>query len=222
VDGTGKALGVAASGGALKLLWRHKAAAALLLAAPLTAPLALARSHTAELRTAAPGQPSRGAQAQAAADPSPSPPSSVSPAGHVLAVTHRDHGKGRHRREAAPVAVLTPPPPAPSPSASPSPVPSPPPSPVPGTLEVQQQSLQVGPGGSALLDLSAQGGDVTWTAQVPGGIALSVDGVPVTGGVIAAGGAVQVQVSVDPSVMVQPGSAVVVVSGQQVQVTWGR
>lgn len=121
--------------------------------------------------------------------------------------------KGKHHRPTRqqPVLVL------PSPSPPPSPPSSPPPAPAAaGTVDVQQQTLAAGPGGIALLDITAQGGPVTWTATATPGITLDV-----TAGTLGSGQSAQIQVTVDPSLLFAPGAGQVTVNGVTVQVTWG-
>ena len=123
--------------------------------------------------------------------------------------------RGRHHRPAAAGPVLSFPDPSPPPAVSPPP-PSPPPS--PGVLGVAEQpgGLTVSRGGTGLLDLTAQGGPVTWTATTTAGITVDV-----AAGTLGPGQAAQIQVTVDPALLFAPGTGQVTVNGVTVNVTWG-
>jgi hypothetical protein len=136
-------------------------------------------------------------------------PAAASPSdSDVPAVTLRHpKPKGKHHKPEPQQPALAPPAPAPPPT------PPPPPPAVTGTLDVPDH-LTVALGGTALLDITAQGDPVTWTATATDGITLDV-----TSGTLGAGQAAQIQVTVDPGLL--PGTGQVTVNGQQITVTWG-
>jgi hypothetical protein len=82
------------------------------------------------------------------------------------------------------------------PAASAPPPSSPPPSsaaPAQGTLDVTQESITPGRDGTARIDLTAVGGDVSWSAAVPAGVTLSSHG-----GTLGAGQVLEVTLTAAP------------------------